>query len=126
LKVLNTSAAFLLSVSSVQPEWLTEMELAVVTALSEDMLSRESVEPVGPRILIQTIIGPRAMRLHQLEADIRSNLSADSLLELDVSVAAGQLSWWTTRGNHAAVRQQVESVIDKARGLLAKGTVSRD
>jgi hypothetical protein len=101
------------------------MERAVVTALGEDLLSRESIQPVGPRILIQTIIGPRAIRLHQLEADIRSRLPVDSLLELDISVAEGKLAWWTTRGNHAAVRQQVECVLEKARGLLAKGSVSQ-
>jgi hypothetical protein len=100
------------------------MERAVVTALGEDLLSRESIQPVGPRILIQTIIGPRAIRLHQLEADIRSSLPADSLLELDISVAEGQLAWRTTNGNHRAVRQHMETVLEEARGHLAIGTVT--
>jgi hypothetical protein len=110
----------------VESAWLTEQELAVASALSKDLVSRESIkEPVGSRILAQTIIGPKGVRLQQLEADIRSRLPSDSLLELDISVAEGQVAWWTTRSNHMAVREHMESVVEKARGLLAKGSVTR-
>jgi hypothetical protein len=108
----------------VQPEWLSPEELAVVTALGKDLVSRESIHPVGPRILAQTIIGPRGVRLRQLEADIRSILPDDCLLELDISVAEGQLAWWTTRDNHMAVRQHMENILEMARGLLSKGSVT--
>ena len=51
LQILNTSAAFLLSVSSVQPEWLSDAEVATVTGMADHMVSRQLVQPVGPRIL---------------------------------------------------------------------------
>ena len=61
--------------SAVEFDWLTEAELAVVTALSQDIVSsREVVEPVGPRILKQSIMGFKAALLKQLEADIRQSL----------------------------------------------------
>jgi hypothetical protein len=105
-QVLNTSAPFLLMVSTVRAEWMTEAELAVVTGLSEDLVSQGQIGPIGPRVLKQSIMGTRAVLLVQLEATIRQSLPPDSLLELECSVEAGQLAWWTTGSAHSAVRRQ--------------------
>ena len=105
--------------SSVQQEWLSEAEQAAVTGLSEDLVSRDLMHPVGPRILKQSFLGARGALLAQLEASIKQVLPPASLLELECSVDEGQLAWWATRANHQTIRQQVEPVLAKAQGQLA-------
>ena len=120
-QILNTSASFLLTVSTVQADWLTDSEAAVVTGLSEDLVRQDVLQPIGPRILKQSIMGPRAVYLLQLEAAIRQSLPADSLLEMECSVEPeGQIAWWTTGACHPAVKRQISQAVDGARGGLAR------
>ncbi len=105
-QILNTSAAFLLTVSTVRAEWLTEAEGAVVTGLAEDLVTQAVLGPLGPRVLKQSILGAKWVLLRQLEADIRQSLPPDSLLEMDCSVEEGQLAWWTTGACHPIVHRE--------------------
>jgi hypothetical protein len=118
-QILNTSAAFLISVSRVEPEWLSEAERAAILGLQDDLVTHEQAPLVGPRILMQSILGTRGKLLAELEAKIRKVLPGKSLLELECSVDDGQLGWWAAGANHAAIRRQVEAVLNEARDRLA-------
>jgi ATP-dependent RNA helicase DHX8/PRP22 len=78
-QILNTSAAFLLTVSTVRAEWLTEAEGAVVTGLAEDLVTQAVLGPLGPRVLKQSILGAKWVLLRQLEADIRHSVADPDL-----------------------------------------------
>ena len=116
-QILSTSRTFLLNLSKVDDAWLDEEEKTALLAAKSMAVSSQSISPVGPRILKQSIIGYKRSAMKKLEMDLKEMIGEENFLELNCDVASGSISWTTHASFHSLIQNYL---IEKINGFKSK------
>ena len=117
-QVLTTSKSFLLNLSYVKEEWLSEKEMEKVQNAEESVVTSQSTSPFSSRILKQYTLGPKARELQKLEKRVRECHPDMSFLKIDVNVEKGWITWTTNHRFHKQISLLLTERINKFKEVL--------
>ena len=117
-QILSTSRTFLLSLSCVEDDWLSEEERSLLLQTQDRIVTPGKIGPVGPRIMIQSMIGSKWSELKELERELKSCIGEENFFEITCNVEAGSITFATNKQFHSFVETVITEKIKVQQQVL--------